>query len=155
MATLPEKNAAARTELLQNQRHPHRVPRPGTRNVLPENHHSTPQKRKNCRLQLDCSRRVCACVFVQMMESSLQSIINFCTMLHRHPKGKERHQPVLATLIKEEGMWEQLQKLSSELKNRSGAFYKTLKYRAKRGECTDGLFVLMSFNSYYGSPTQE
>lgn len=89
------------------------------------------------------------------MDSTLQCIVNFCRLLRENPRHPERHEPPLASLVKDLEVWEQLKRLTSELKSRSSAFYKTLKYRANRGECMDGLYVLMSFNSYFGSLSSE
>lgn len=89
------------------------------------------------------------------MESALQSIINFCCLVKGAPKNPARHEAELVTMLRDNDTWEQLKKLASELKHRSSAFYKTLKYRANRGECMEGLFILMSFNGYYGSLVNE
>ena len=90
-----------------------------------------------------------------MMESALQSIINFCCLLNEPPKNPVEHEAALVSLISNDDIWQQLQRSATELKHRSNAFYKTLKYRANRGECMEGLFILMSFNTYYGSLTNE
>ena len=88
---------------------------------------------------------------MQMLESALQLIIHFCSVLSEMPPHPKPQTSVLVNLIEEDEVWEQLTKLSTELKHRTCAFYKTLKYRANRGECTEGLYVMMSFNTYYTS----
>eukprot|EP00210_Caulerpa_lentillifera_P002525 g2422.t1 len=83
-----------------------------------------------------------------MMESALQSIVNFCNVV-KESTTPETQCP-LVVLLKNDSAWMELEKLFMELRHRTTAFYKTLKYRANRGECTEALLVLMSFNSYYG-----
>jgi len=81
-----------------------------------------------------------------MMESTLQSIVNFCNVV----KEFSGAQDPLLTLLRNERSGSELEKLFKEWRHRTTAFYKTIKYRANRGECTESLLVLMSFNSYYG-----